>query len=162
MIQRLLIIAIPGIFSFWQITFAQSKAALPPKEKNTLQLKTPIGVAGQANGLKTGVIKIGVDTAIRINPKMAYISYEIANLTGSSQMDLLSGAHLFWIFDKTGKQINVPGKVLFSVKGTMGQNTVNLSVRVPFRLKSDKEIYTVHYRWESKDKSRNIDLLTTK
>lgn len=141
---------------------AQNNSILPVKLATTITLKAPPGVAGQANALKTGVIKVGVDTSIRINPKMAYISYEIADLTGSTQMDILAGAHLFWVFDKAGKPVTIPAKVLYSVKAAMGQNTVNVSVRVPYRLKTDKNIYTVHYRWESKDKMRNIDLLTSK
>lgn len=141
---------------------AQNNSILPVKLKTTLTLKTPPGVAGQANALKTGIIKVGVDTAIRVNPKLAYISYDIADLTGSTQMDILAGAHLFWVFDKAGKPVTIPAKVLYSIKAAMGQNTVNLSVRIPYRLKTDKDIYTVHYRWESKDKMRNIDMLTSK
>ena len=39
---------------------------------------------------------------------------------------------------------------------------VDLKFRIPYRLKTDKNNYTIHYRWESKDKSRNMDFLTTK
>jgi hypothetical protein len=35
-------------------------------------------------------------------------------------------------------------------------------IKIPFRLKTDKNIYTIHYRWENKDKRKNLDLLTTK
>ena len=141
---------------------AQNNSILPVKLKTTLTLKAPLGVAGQANGLKMGAIKVGVDTSIRVNPKMAYISYDIADLTGSTQMDVLGGAHLFWVFDKAGRPVVIPAKVLYSVKAAMGENIVNLSVRVPYRLKTDRNIYTVHYCWESKDKTRNINLLTSK
>lgn len=154
------------VFSFFIFiakgSIAQNNSILPVKLKTTLTLKAPLGVAGQANGLKMGIIKAGVDTTIRVNPKMAYISYDISDLTGSTQMDVLGGAHLFWVFDKAGKPVTIPAKVLYSVKAAMGENIVNLSVRIPYRLKTDKDIYTVHYRWESKDKIRNIDLLTSK
>lgn len=160
--MRLSVFLLTSLFCVAKSAIAQNNSILPVKLKTTVTLKTPVGVAGQANGLKTGIIKAGVDTAIRVNLKMAYISFDIADLTGSTQMDILSGAHLFWVFDKAGKQVNIPAKVLYSVKASMGENTVNMSVRVPYRLKTDKNIYTVHYRWESKDKARNIDMLTSK
>lgn len=78
-------------------------------------------------------------------------------------MDILNGTHLFWVFDKAGKEVKIPLKVLSSVKAAMeSTGVVDLKVRIPYRLKTDKNNYNIHYRWESKDKTQNMDFLTTK
>ncbi len=67
------------------------------------------------------------------------------------------------MFDKVGKEVKIPIDVLKSVKAAMeSTGIVDLKFRIPYRLKTDKKSYTIHYRWESKDKSRNMDFLTTK
>ncbi len=142
---------------------AQSNAALPAKSPGTIVLKTPPGLLGQCNGLQCATITTKVDTSIRVAPTYAYLAIDFTQVTGSNQMDILNGSHLFWVFDKTGKEIKIPAKVLSSVKAAMESNgNVELKVRVPFKLKTDNNTYTIHYRWESKDKSRNMDFLTTK
>ena len=144
-------------------TVAQTNSTLPAKTATTLVLKTPVGVVGQCNGLKCGIISANVDTTIRVAPTYAYLAIDLSQLTGSNQMDILNGTHQFWIFDKAGKEVKLPLKVLSSVKAAMeSTGIVDLKVRIPFRLKTDKDSYTIHYRWESKDKSRNMDFLTTK
>lgn len=151
------------LFSSISSVFAQSNATLPAKLPGTTVLKTPPGLLGQSNGLKCATITTNVDTSIRVAPIYAYLAIDFSQITGSNQMDILNGSHLYWVFDKTGKEIKIPAKVLTSVKAAMESNgNVELKVRVPFKLKTDKNIYTIHYRWESKDKSRNMDFLTTK
>jgi hypothetical protein len=148
---------------FLQQAIAQNNAVLPAKLKTTATLTTPAGLTGQANGIKATNIVYGVDTTIRKAPTYAYLSIDFAQVTGSNLMDMLNGNHLFWVYDKSGKEVIIPLKVLSSVKAAMeGTGTVELKVRIPFRLKTDKNLYTVHYRWESKDKSRNMDLITVK
>lgn len=128
-----------------------------------MQLKTPVGVAGQANGVKMGAITVFVDTAIKVGPNNAYLSIDIKNITGTTQTEILNGKQLFWIFDKAGKEMATTAKVLFRVKGAMEDNIVDMIVKLPFRLKADnKNFYTIRYRWESKDQSKSIDMLTTK
>ena len=142
---------------------AQPNSTLPPKIAGTLVLKTPVGTIAQANGLKSGLIAIAVDTNIRVNPIYAYLTIDLSQVTGSSQMDILNGNNIFWVFDKAGKEVKIPLEVLKSVKAAMeSTGIVDLKFRIPYRLKTDKNNYTIHYRWESKDKSRNMDFLTTK
>ena len=152
------------LFCFSKAGNAQNpNSILPAKTKTTVQLKTPVGVAGQANGVKMGAITVFVDTAIKVGPKNAYLSIDIKSIIGTTQTEILNGKNLFWIFDKTGKEIATTAKVLFRVKGAMEDNIVDMIVKVPFRQKADnKNLYTVRYRWESKDKSKSIDFLTTK
>ena len=142
---------------------AQPNSTLPPKIAGTVVLKTPVGTIAQANGLKSGLITVAVDTNIRVNPKYAYLAIDLSQVTGSNQMDFLNGNNIFWVFDKAGKEVKIPLEVLKSVKAAMESNgVVDLKFRIPYRLKTDKNNYTIHYRWESKDKSRNMDFLTTK
>lgn len=150
-------------FSSCAVSAQNVNASLPAKLRTTNTLKTPLGVAGQANGMNTVAIDVKVDTTIRVDPRFAYLSIDFSKITGSNQMDIVNGTNLFWVFDKTGKEIKVPGKVLYRAKAVMEENgPVDMLVKVPFRIKADKNIYTIHYRWESKDKSRNIDILTSK
>ena len=142
---------------------AQPNSTLPPKIAGTVLLKTPVGTIAQANGLKSGLITVAVDTNIRVNPKYAFLAIDLSQVTGSNQMDFLNGNNIFWIFDKAGKEIKIPFEVLKSVKAAMESNgIVDLKFRIPYRLKTDKNNYTIHYRWESKDRTRNMDFLTTK
>ena len=142
---------------------SQPNSTLPPKIAGTVVLKTPVGTVAQANGLKSGLITVAVDTNIRVNPKYAYLAIDLAQVTGSNQMDFLNGNNIFWVFNKAGKEVKIPLEVLKSVKAAMeSTGIVDLKFRIPYRLKTDKNNYTIHYRWESKDKSRNMDFLTTK
>ena len=142
---------------------AQPNSTLPPKIAGTVVLKTPVGTIAQANGLKAALVTVAVDTNIRVNPNYAYLAIDLSQVTGSNQMDFLNGNNIFWIFDKAGKEVKIPLEVLKSVKAAMeSSGIVDLKFRIPFRLKTDKNNYTIHYRWESKDKTRNMDFLTTK
>lgn len=142
--------------------YAQNNAILPTKLATTTLLKTPAGTTAQANGVNCSTMIVTVDTSIRVSPKHAYLSVDITGFTGTSQMEILGGTHSFWVFDKAGKQIIFKEKVLYNVKAEMGNNVVKLILKIPFRLKTDKNLYTVHYRWENKDKRKNMDLLTVK
>lgn len=144
---------------------------LPAKIAGTIVLKTPVGVAGQANGIKAGnIILVSVDTTIHSNPrnplpdgKMAYLSIEIPNISGTTQMEILAGKQMAWVFDKAGKQVPITDQVLKSIRAAMEDNLVDcMIVKIPYRLKTDKNIYTIHYRWESPDKRKNVDILTSK
>ncbi len=162
MLKSVLILS--SLFCFSKASVSQNpKSLLPPKTPATIALKTPVGVAGQAVGVKMGAITVFVDTAIKVGPKNAYLSIDIKNIIGTTQMEILNGKNLFWIFDKTGREIATTAKVLFRVKGAMEDNIVDMIVKLPFRQKADtKNFYTVRYRWESKDKRKSIDMVTTK
>ncbi len=142
--------------------FAQNNAILPAKTATTTTLAAPAGTTAQANAAKCGTIVVSIDTSIRVAPKFAYLSVDFSNITGCTQIEILSGNNLFWVFDKAGKQVIIKEKFLKSVKAAMGENIVNMIVKIPFKLKTDKAPYTIHYKWESKDKRKSIDLLTIK
>jgi hypothetical protein len=141
---------------------AQTNTALPVKLTTTTVFKTPSGTTAQSNGLKCGNIIVTLDTSIRVNPKYAYLSVEFTNLTGTVQAEIVEGINTFWVFDKAGKEIIIKEKFLKKISAAMGESSSNMLIKIPFRLKTDKNIYTIHYRWENKDKRKNLDLLTTK
>jgi hypothetical protein len=141
---------------------AVNNAVLPAKLSTTTTLVTPAGTTAQTNGLKCGSIVVSVDTSIRVAPTYAYLSVDFTGITGSMQVEILAGNNIFWVYDKTGKEVIIKEKFLKKISGSMENSTVNMLVKIPFRLKTDKNIYTIHYRWENKDKSKNLDLLTTK
>ena len=93
---------------FKSSTNAQPNSTLPPKIAGTVVLKTPVGTIAQANGIKSGLITVAVDTNIRVNPKYAYLAIDLNQVTGSNQMDFLNGNNIFWVFDKAGKEIKIP------------------------------------------------------
>ncbi len=148
------------IFLISVTTIAQNNK-LPAKKATTVVLKTPAGATAQANELKCGAINISLDTTIRVNPKYAYLSIDFQTITGASQIEILEGNNIVWVFDKAGKEIIIKEKFLKKVSAAMGENVVNMITKIAFKLKTDKNIYTIHYRWESKDKRKNLDLITT-
>jgi hypothetical protein len=141
---------------------AQTNATLPIKLPTTTVLKTPSGTTAQSNGLKCSATIVTIDTTIRVNPKYAYLSVEFTGLTGTVQAEIVEGNNVFWVFDKAGKEVIIKEKFLKKISAAMGENTSNMLIKIPFRLKTDKNIYTIHYRWENKDKRKNLDLLTMK
>jgi hypothetical protein len=160
MLKTLSTSAIALFFSF--ISTAQTNVFLPAKTKTTVTLKTPAGVAAQSNLINSGKIIVDVDTSIRVAPAYAYLSIDFTGITGTSSIEILNGTNLVWIIDKAGKEVLVKERFLKKVNGAMENNIVNMTVKIPYRLKTDKNIYTIHYRWESKDKTKNLDVLTSK
>ncbi len=139
-----------------------NNAVMPAKINGTITLATPAGITAQANGIKCGNILVTLDTSIKVAPSYAYLSVDFTGITGSMQVEILAGNNIFWVFDKAGKEIIIKEKFLKKISGSMENSTVNMLTKIPFRLKKDKNIYIIHYRWESKDKSKNLDLITSK
>ena len=140
----------------------------PPTEplavsKLSLAIKTSDESLGMSNALQMNKADIMVDTSIRVAPKNAYLSIEIPGITGTSMTEVLNGKNTFWVFDKNMNEIKIADKLLKKVGGSMEDNLVNYTVKIPFRLKTDlNKGYTIRYRWESTDRKKIIDIVTTK
>ncbi len=131
--------------------------------KIPLNIKTSDESLGMSNALKTTKADIMVDTTIRVAPKNAYLSIDMPGITGTNMTEVLGGKYSFWVFDPQLNEIKVTDKLLKKVGGSMEDELVNLTVKIPFRLKTDlKKGYTIRYRWESADKKKIIDIVTTK
>ncbi len=156
--------------SFATKSVAQLTPVLPAKTAGSITLKTPVGVIGQTQVIKSGNILVTIDTTIRSNPKnpkpngmMAYLSIDFSGLLGSSQMEFQAGKQTFAVFDKAGKPVAVNNEVLYRIKAAMeNSNVCDMTVKIPYRLKTDADTYTVHYRWEGPNKDKSIDIVTTK
>jgi hypothetical protein len=153
---------VTALFVMNNFSFAQNNAVLPAKTATTTMLNTPTGTTAQTIGLKCGSIVVTLDTAIKVNPKYTYLSVDFTALTGTVQAEIIEGKNTFWVFDKAGKEIIIKEKFLKKISAAMGESSSNMLIKIPFRLKTDKNIYTIHYRWESKDKRKSLDLLTSK
>jgi hypothetical protein len=85
---------------------------------------------------------------------------DISNIEGSSLTDMFSGKETFWVYDSDLNEVKITDILLKKVKGAMENNTVNCTLKIPYRLKtSTNKLYTVRYRWEGTDKSQVIDVV---
>jgi hypothetical protein len=128
--------------------------------KNAKPIKANTGVKGIINGLQAKDMLVNIDTSIKVAPKMAYTSVDISNIQGSSLAEMFQGKESFWVFDSELNEVKITDILLKKVKGALENNTVNYTLKIPFRLKTNTaKIYTVRYRWEGVDKSQIIDLV---
>jgi hypothetical protein len=128
--------------------------------KNAKSIKANTGVNGIINGLQAKDMLVNVDTTIKVSPKMAYTSMDISNIEGSSLSEIFSGKETFWVYDGDLNEVKITDILLKKVKGAMENNTVNCTLKIPYRLKTNNtKMYTVRYRWESTDKSQVIDVV---
>ena len=140
------------------VSFAKP-GELIPASRNTRTIKANTGVNGIINGLQAKDMLVQVDTTIKVSPKMAYTSMDISNIEGSSLSEIFSGKETFWVYDSELNEVKITDILLKKVKGAMENNTVNCTLKIPYRLKNNKKLYTVRYRWESPDRSQVIDVV---
>ncbi len=144
---------IPVIFAKPGEQLQLSKIVKPIKSAN--------GVTGMINGLKAKSMLVNVDTSIKVSPKMAYTSMDITNIEGSSITGIFQGKENFWVYDSDLNEIKITDILLKQVNGAMENNNVDYTLKIPFRLKSNKanKSYTVRFRWEGPDKKQIIDVV---
>lgn len=157
-----------SIFCFTQTMWAQSKtAALKVNE-----IKTSDGSHATALGLQMASVKVMVDTSLRgpanpavksiVNGQMAYLSLDFSTVTGSNMLEITNGTHQFWVYDDQKKEVKIGNQILKKIGGSMESSIINYTVKIPFRLKTDQKKYSIRYRWESPDKKKWIEVLSTK
>jgi hypothetical protein len=128
--------------------------------RNAKSIKANMGVNGIINGLQAKDMLVNIDTSIKVSPKMAYTSMDISNIEGSSLSEIFSGKETFWVYDGDLNEVKITDILLKKVKGAMENNTVNCTLKIPYRLKTNNsKLYTVRYRWESPNKSQVIDVV---
>ena len=141
------------------VSFARAGEPLQVS-KNTKNIKSNAGVNGIINGLQAKDMLVNVDTTIKVAPKMAYTSMDISNIEGSSLSEMFSGKETFWVYDADLNEVKITDILLKKVKGAMENNTVNCTLKIPYRLKTNaSKLYTVRYRWEGLNKSQVIDVV---
>jgi hypothetical protein len=138
-----------------------------PKEaiyltKATQTLKSPPGSMFMTTELKAKSLVFSVDTAVKSEPKMAYLNLDISKIDGTDVISMLQGKDYFWVYDSSYKEIKIKEILLKKVGGAMEGGNVNSTVKIPFRLKTNQtKGFTVRYRWESADKRQVMDIVVT-
>ena len=125
-------------------------------------IKTPPGTMFMSTDFKPKSIAFTVDTTVKVETKMAYLSMDISKFAGADVVSMLQGKDYFWVYDSAYKEIKIKEILLKKVGGAMEGGNVNATVKIPFRLKTDKiKGYTIRYRWESADKRQVMDIVVT-
>jgi hypothetical protein len=138
-----------------------------PKEmiyltKSVQTLKSPPGSMFMTTEVKAKNIVFSVDTAVKSDSKMAYLNMDISKIDGTDVISMLQGKDYFWVYDSSYKEIKIKEILLKKVGGAMEGGNVAATVKIPFRLKTDKtKGFTVRYRWESADKRQVMDIIVT-
>jgi hypothetical protein len=141
------------------VSFAKPGEALQVS-KNAKNIKSAAGINGIINGLDARDMQVNVDTSIKVAPKMAYTSMDISNIEGSSLSEIFSGKETFWVYDSDLNEVKITDILLKKVKGALEDNTVNCTLKIPYRLKTNTaKLYTIRYRWEGADKRQVIDVV---
>lgn len=141
------------------VTFARAGESLQVS-KTAKAIKSNVGVNAVINGLEAKDLLVKVDTTIKVSPKMAYTSMDISNIEGSSLSEIFQGKESFWVYDSELNEVKITDILLKKVKGALEDNSVDYTLKIPYRLKSNySKLYTVRYRWESQDKSQVIDVV---
>ncbi len=136
-----------------------------PKEmihltKSVQTIKSPPGSIFMVTGIKAKSLVFSIDTAVKTEPKMAYLNIDISKIDGTDVISMLQGKDYFWVYDTAYNEIKIKEILLKKVGGAMEGGNVNSTVKIPFRLKtSAAKGYTIRYRWESADKQQVIDIV---
>ncbi|MEO6252659.1 MAG: hypothetical protein ABIO79_05105 [Ferruginibacter sp.] len=142
------------------VTFAKpgeavqvSKTAKPIKSADGNKL-------GMIMGLKAKGLQVTLDTTIKVAPKMAYTSLVVSKVEGSSIAGIFNGKEKFWVYDSDLNEVKISDILLKKVQGAMETETVDYTLKIPYRLKSlANKSYFVRFRWESADRSQLIDVV---
>ncbi|MBL7700738.1 MAG: hypothetical protein JNM14_00690 [Ferruginibacter sp.] len=136
-----------------------------PKEaiyftKSVQTIKTPPGSMLMTTELKPKSLAFSLDTTVKAETKMAYLSMDISKIAGADVVGMLQGKDYFWVYDTSYREVKIKETLLKKVGGAMEGGNVNSTVKIPFRLKTDKtKGYTIRYRWESADKRQVMDIV---
>ena len=124
------------------------------------QIKSAVSAEALSVGTKVKNVHVTLDTAIRVSPKMAYASFDMTGIEGSTLSEMLSGKESFWVYDSDLNEVKITDKQLKQVKGAMEDNVVDYLSKIPFRLKTmTGKTYYVRFRWENQDKRKVIDVV---
>ncbi len=148
-------------FLFAQSATTPSPAFISTTPQSQKVKITGDGTAGYTLGVKMKQAIVKTDTTIRVSVKTAYLSIEMQGITGSSFAEVTAGTTSFWVTDKTGKPVKIAEKFLKKIGGALEDNIIDFTAKIPFRLKTDKNNYTIRFRWQSADKRKIIDFVTT-
>ena len=144
----------------YPVSISYPRESIPVTQSFPQVLKSAVGSAVMAFGLTVKNIDFKVDTAISYNQKLAYINLDIAKLGGTDVVNMLEGKESFWVYDTLFHEIKAKDKILKDVGGAFGTSSVNCTLKIPFRLKTDQSKgYYVRYRWDGPDRTQALDIV---
>lgn len=130
--------------------------------KSLQTVKSPPGSMFMVTDIQPKTLAFSVDTAVKSDPKMAYMNLDISKIGGTDVISMLQGKDYFWVYDSTYKEIKMKEILLKKVGGAMEGGNVNCTVKIPFRPKNGRPRgYIIRYRWESADKKQVMDIVVT-
>jgi len=130
--------------------------------KSVQTLKSPPGSIFMVADIQPKSLVFSVDTAVKSDPKMAYMNLDISKIGGTDVISMLQGKDYFWVYDSSYKEIKIKEILLKKVGGAMEGGNVNCTVKIPFRPKNGRPTgYIIRYRWESADKKQVMDVVVT-
>lgn len=136
-----------------------------PKEminlsKSVQSVKSPPGSVFMTTGIKAKSLAFSIDTAVKTEPKMAYMNLDISKIDGIDVISMMQGKDYFWVYDTSFNEIKIKETLLKKVGGSMEGDQVNCTIKIPFRLKTNNDKgYSIRYRWESADKLQVLDII---
>lgn len=130
--------------------------------KSLQTVKSPPGSMFMVNNIQPKGLVFSVDTAVKSDPKMAYMNLDISKIGGTDVISMLQGKDYFWVYDSAYKEIKIKEILLKKVGGAMEGGNVNCTIKIPFRPKAGRpKGYIIRYRWESADKKQVMDVVVT-
>ncbi|MFM6926454.1 MAG: hypothetical protein ACKOU7_13185, partial [Ferruginibacter sp.] len=115
--------------------------------KSLQTVKSPPGSIFMVNEIQPKSLAFYVDTAVKSDPKMAYMNLDISKIGGTDVISMLQGKDYFWVYDSTYKEIKIKEILLKKVGGAMEGGNVNCTVKIPFRPKNGRpKGYIIRYR----------------
>ena len=136
-----------------------------PKEtiyltKAVQTLKSQVGSVFMSTGLKAAGASFSIDSMVASNKKMDYMNLNISKIDGTDIVSMLEGKEKFWVYDSLFNEIKIKDIMLKKVGGALEGGNVNCTLKIPFRLKTDKtKGYYIRYRWEGADKMQVLDIV---
>lgn len=145
-----------------KLSFGQNKTApAKPAAIMTKTLKAKDGTIVYING-KLNIANAMVNIDSTTSPKFICLNIELNGITGSNFVEMLDANHLYTVSDKMKKPLPFKDRVLKKCGGSMEDNLVNYTIKLPYKLKTDPEkVYNINYMLESKAKDKSIQVVYT-
>ena len=116
-------------------------------------------IINHSTNLKIKNILINIDSTT--SPKFACLNIEIAGITGSEFTEMASAKHTYTVFDAGNKPLPIQERVLKRVGGLIEEGIINYTIKLPFRLKTEKPgAYTINYTLESANGKKKINIIS--
>lgn len=99
--------------------------------------------------VKIASATVSIDTSTSKN--FYCVNIELNAVTGSTFAEMLEASHLYSVADKNNKPLPFKDRVLKKCGGSLEDNLVNYTIKLPYKLKTDPErVYNVSYMLQTR------------